>query len=79
MLHIWDAIEADFLRDYRIRLVEQINHMSWRYFLVLLNNLTPYGAVATRVQTEKEKPSEDPADDEEAANAFFASVVSFRA
>ena len=53
--------------------------MSWRYFLVLLNNLTPYGAVATRVQAQKEKPSEDPADDEAAANAFFASVVSFRA
>lgn len=79
MLHIWDAIEADFLRDYRIRLVEQIHHMSWRYFLVLLNNLTQYGAVATRVQAQKEKPSEDPADDEAAANAFFASVVSFRA
>lgn len=78
MLHIWDAIESDFLRDYRIRLVEQISNMSWRYFLVLLHNLTPYGAVAARMQELKEKPSEDPEEDEAAANAFFASVVSFR-
>lgn len=79
MLHIWDAIEADFLRDYRIRLVEQLSSMSWRYFLVLLNNLTPYGAVATKIQAQKEQPSENPEDDEAAANAFFAQVVSFRA
>lgn len=78
MLHIWDAIEADFLRDYRIRLVEHLEHMSWRYFLVLLHNLTPYGAVAARVQEMAQKPSEDEADDEAAANAFFASVVAYR-
>lgn len=78
MLHIWDAIEADFMRDYRIRLVEQLETMSWRYFLVLLNNLTPYGAVAAKVQDLLKKPAEDDLDDEAAANAFFASVVSFR-
>lgn len=76
MLHIWDAVEADFLRDYRIRLVEQIDSMSWRLFLNLLNNLSTDGAVAVRIRAEKSKPSDDPADDEAAANAFFASVVS---
>lgn len=77
MLRIWDAVEADFLRDYNILLVERINNMSWRLFLTLLNNLSPNGAVAVKVKAEQNKPSEDPADDEAAANAFFASVVSF--
>lgn len=77
MLHIWDAVEADFLRDYGILLVERINDMSWRFFLNLLNNLSPRGAVAIRIQAEQEKPSDNPADDEAAANAFFSSVVSF--
>ena len=78
MLHCWDAVEADFLRDYRIRLVEQIDNMTWRYFLTLVNNLSPYGAVAMyiRARDDKNEPSDDPADDEAAANAFFASVVS---
>lgn len=77
MLHIWDAVEADFLRDYNISLVEQIESMSWRLFLTLLNNLSTHGAVAVRMRAEQEKPSDDPADEEAAANAFFASVVSF--
>lgn len=77
MLHIWDAIEADFLRDYRILLVERLEHMSWRYFLVLLHNLTPYGAVAARMQELERQPVEDEEGDEAAANAFFASVVAF--
>jgi len=77
MLHIWDAVEADFLRDYDILLVERINDMSWRLFLALLNNLSPRGAVAIRIQAEQDKPSDDPTDDEAAANAFFSSVVSF--
>ena len=71
-------MEADFLRDYGIRLVEQINTMSWRYFLALVQNLSPYGAVASRIQdeTNKRKKETTPADDEAAANAYFASVVS---
>lgn len=71
-------MEADFLRDYQIRLVEQIDSMSWRFFLALVNNLSPYGAVAMHIRAanDSKKTSEDPADDEAAANAFFASVVS---
>lgn len=76
MLHIWDAVEADFLRDYRISLMEQIDSMSWRLFLVLLNNLSPNGAVAVRIRAENEKKEPDEKSDEQAANAFFSSIVS---
>lgn len=77
MLLIWDAIEADFLRDYGISLTEHIDHMTWRHFLVLLNNLNPHGAVAARVRSEAEKTTDTTAsDDEKAANAFFSSIVS---
>lgn len=77
MLHIWDAVEADFLRDYRIVLMEQFDHMSWRRFLVLLNNLSPNGAVAVRIRAENEKSKvTDEQADEQAANAFFSSIVS---
>lgn len=52
--------------------------MSWRYFLTLVNNLSPYGAVAMQIRAanDKNEPSGNPADDEAAANAYFASVVS---
>ena len=78
MLHIWDAVEADFYRDYGILLVERISTLSWRLFLALLNNLSPYGAVAARVSDEQEKKNNEPEDDEAAANAFFSSVVSIK-
>lgn len=76
MLHIWDAVEADFLRDYHISLVEQIDTMTWRLFLVLLNNLSPNGAVAVRIRAENEKKETDTKTDEQAANTFFSSIVS---
>ena len=52
--------------------------MSWRFFLVLLNNLSPTGAVAVRIraEAEKEKNNTDEKTDEQAANAFFSSIVS---
>ena len=77
MLLIWDAIEADFLRDYRIDLIEQLDHMTWRHFLALLNNLSPQGAVAVRIRSELQRQDNTTAmDDEAAANALFASVAS---
>ena len=77
MLLIWDAIEADFLRDYGISLMGQLDHMTWRLFLVLLNNLSPHGAVAARIRAETENLTETTAsEDEKAANAFFSSIVS---
>lgn len=78
MLQVWDAIEADFLRDYRIRLVEQIDDLTWRQFNVLLNNLSPHGALAMRIRAENEKDSTENTTDEEderAANSFFSSVL----
>lgn len=77
MLQIWDAIEADFLRDYRIVLMEHIDNMTWRLFLVLLHNLSPNGAVAVRIRAENDKSNTtDEQTDEQAANAFFSSIVS---
>lgn len=75
LLHIWDAIEADFLRDYRIVLMEQIDVISWRYFLVLLNNLSPNGAVAVRIRADNDKKRKEPLSDKDAADAFFSSIM----
>ena len=78
MLHIWDAIEADFRRDYGIVLMEQIDHISWRYFLVLLNNLSPYGATAMRIRAEDNKKLTENTTEEEdkrAADQFFSSIL----
>lgn len=71
-------MEADFLRDYGINLVEQIDSMSWRRFTALFRNLSPYGAVASRVEEMKRKPKEDITVEEgrSQAAAFFASVLS---
>lgn len=71
-------MEADFLRDYGINLVEQIDTMSWRRFTALFRNLSPYGAVASRVEEMKRKPPEELTVEEgrSQAAAFFASVLS---
>ncbi|MBR6982136.1 MAG: hypothetical protein IKH75_01160 [Ruminococcus sp.] len=80
MLHIWDAIEADFLRDYRIALVEQLDTMSWRLFLVLLNNLNPYGAVSAAIRAKEDKNNDDnetnDEQDKKDADKFFTSMLS---
>lgn len=78
MLHIWDAVEADFFRDYGIDLVEQLDHMSWRRFVTLLNNLSPYGAVAMQIRARNEGKNKerDEKDEEKAADAFFSSIMS---
>ena len=80
MLHIWDAIEADFLRDYGIVLMEQLDSLSWRLFRVLLHNLSPYGAVATQVRANEENTDNDkeadPEQDKKDADKFFSSMLS---
>lgn len=74
---MWDAVEADFLRDYHIILLERIDSMSWRYFLALVRNLSPYGAVAARLhEADNAKEQNDDQTDEEQAKSFFSSVVS---
>lgn len=66
------------MRDYQIDLVEQIDTMSWRRFSTLFRNLSPYGAVASRITEMKRKPQEDVTVEEgrSQAAAFFASVLS---
>lgn len=78
MLHIWGAIEADFIRDYRIDLMEQLDGMSWRRFLVLLNNLSPHGAVSAQIRASQDRNDEETTSeqDEEDANRFFSSMLS---
>ena len=80
MLHIWDAIEADFLRDYGIVLMEQLDSLSWRLFLVLLNNLNPHGAVSAKIRAqedeEENKKDQDPEQDRKDADKFFSSMLS---
>lgn len=58
--------------------MEQIDSMSWRKFSVLFRNLSPYGAVASRVQEMKHK-TDDVVTEEEGrsqAAAFFSAVMS---
>ena len=52
--------------------------MSWRRFTVLFRNLSPFGAVASRVENEKQKPKEDISEEEgrAQATAFFSAVMS---
>lgn len=71
-------MEADFLRDYGIDLMEQLDSMTWRRFVNLFHNLSPYGAVASRVEELRKKPAEDITEEEGRAQAasFFASVLS---
>lgn len=66
------------MRDYGIDLVEQIDVLSWRRFSVLFSNLSPYGAVAAKVEELKKHPPEEVSVDEgrSQAAAFFAAVLS---
>lgn len=73
-------MEADFQRDYRMNLMQEIDTMTWRRFLALVNNLNPYGATAAKIRAEQEKkePEKDEKEDERAASAFFSSMLSVR-
>ena len=78
---MWDAVEADFQRDYGINLMEQIDFMSWRRFTVLFRNLSPYGAVASRAdelreREEKEAGAANTPAEEAQAMAFFSRMLS---
>lgn len=83
MLAMWAYIEADFRRDYGIRLCEELPRMSWREFQVLLDGLSPHGAVAfhyeaiaqrERLRWEKEEPERTRGE----SNAFWSRLASFR-
>ncbi len=76
MLLLFDALEADFLRDYGIDLVKALPEMTWRRFLVLTHNLSPYGAAAMRLQEMTERAPKGEAAEKRAAERFFTSVTS---
>lgn len=75
---MWDAVEADFQRDYGIDLARQLDTISWRRFRVLVSNLNPYGAVASRIQAQKDAPADftDDETDRLQAEAFFRDIIS---
>lgn len=58
--------------------MEQIETLTWRRFKVLLDNLSPHGAVAARIRAESDKQETTETEDEAAANAFFSAIVSTR-
>jgi hypothetical protein len=49
--------------------------MSWRRFLVLCRNLSPYGAVAMRISEKNTEEPDNEMDARQAAEEFFSSVV----
>ena len=80
MLAVWAYIEADFRRDYGIRLVDELSRMSWREFCVLLDGLSPYGSLATNYERLlKEQEANEPKSEDEqrsSADRFWQSVAS---
>lgn len=66
------------MRDYRIVLMEHLDDMSWRYFLVLMNNLSPYGSVAMHIRAAQDGKNVETTEekDERDANQFFSSILS---
>lgn len=71
---MWGYVEADFRRDYDVRLCDELPHMSWREFKVLLNGLSPWGAVATHYDSEAKRVR---LEDDDARPAPSAAITSF--
>jgi len=46
-------VEADFLREYNVDLIETLPSMTWRKFRVLLRCLSPQSATITRLNADK--------------------------
>lgn len=60
------------MRDYGIDLMEQIDRMSWRRFVSLARNLSPFGAAARRAEQLRLEGKDE--NDERRAAAFFAEM-----
>lgn len=71
----WGEVEADFLREYGINLVQELPHMSFRRFKVLVNGLSTESifVLTRRSEADGSKPIEDPDQAEKAlkANGFW--------
>ena len=70
MLAVWDALEADFLRDYGLELTRALPDMTWRQFLAYARNLRADGAVHARLRATR-----DTEDERQRAAEFFSSIV----
>jgi hypothetical protein len=46
-------VEADFRREYNIRLVSALSRMSWREFIVLVRGLGPHSATAVKLMNRR--------------------------
>lgn len=65
----WDMLEADFQREYRINLSEEITVISWRRFAVLLRNLSG-DSIFRKLVLERETPIENEDKAQKALLAF---------
>ena len=48
------------MRDYGIDLMEHIDYMTWRRFVTLYSNISPYGATAARADELRKEMQEEP-------------------
>lgn len=80
---MWGYVEADFRRDYGIRLSQELPYMSWREFKNLLDGLSPFGAVATHYEAalKKQQMQEQSKNGKGAAAAsrFWNQITSIKA
>jgi hypothetical protein len=56
LLENWAIIEADFQREYRLDLTQELPGMTWRRFMVLVNGLGPHSAWVTLQVHKKQQP-----------------------
>lgn len=68
LLALWGYVEADFLREYGVRLAEALPHMGWREFRNLLAGLSPDSALHRHWRTI-------PQSGRQAASAFWEGVA----
>ena len=76
---MWEYVEADFRRDYGIRLTDELPAMDWREFITLYNGLSPYGAVATHYEDALKRQREQNKTQDDArieAASFWTRVAS---
>lgn len=60
MIELWGAIEADFLREYRLDLLAALPQLSWRRFLALLGGLSPDAAFLIALRARREAAAHAP-------------------
>jgi hypothetical protein len=74
LLRDWQLIESDFLREYRLDLAVEIDRISWRRFVALLNGLSPGSATAAQVRARRTGQAviDDPDEAERTLERMFA-------